>query len=102
MNTNELTWMQDHRQIIHDLVIQKRATGLSPPEEEILEWLEASELHDARSNEFAPGLFVSKKERTRMKIHNNRMRDLSECLKGGNCYDRNLIEWKHNIIASMQ
>ncbi len=49
-----MTWMQDHRRIIHDLVIQKRATGLSPPEEEILEKLEAEELLNVRGNHVAP------------------------------------------------
>lgn len=58
MNTNELTWMQDHRQIIHDLVIQKRATGLSPPEEELLEKLEAEELLNVRGNVIVPDSFM--------------------------------------------
>lgn len=53
METNEHQPLPDQRQIIHDLTLQKRATGLSPPEQEILEQLEAEELplSETRSND---------------------------------------------------
>ena len=44
----------DQRQMIHDLTLTKHS-GLSPPELELLDELEAKELLDTRSNEFAPG-----------------------------------------------
>lgn len=44
----------DQRQLIHDLT-QTKHSGLSPPELELLEKLEAMELLNSRSNEFAPG-----------------------------------------------
>lgn len=47
---------QDQRQQIHDLTLQKH-TGLSPPELEVLEHLEANELLDARSIECS-GIFL--------------------------------------------
>ena len=43
MGQNERLRLPDQRQIIHDLTLQKHASGLSPPEEEILARLEATE-----------------------------------------------------------
>ena len=53
METNTLPPLPELRQQIHDLVVRKQASGLSPPQEEILialEAWEASEL-ETRSSE---------------------------------------------------
>ena len=41
MKANEIPSLPDQRQAIHDLTLQKHATGLSPPDEDILEKTEA-------------------------------------------------------------
>ena len=41
----ELVPLPDLRHEIHDLTVQKHSSGLSPPEEEILERLEVQELY---------------------------------------------------------
>lgn len=53
METKGLLPLPDQRQMIHDLILQKRATGLSPPEQKVLEQLEAEELllSETRSND---------------------------------------------------
>ena len=51
MKRNELPPLPDRRQEIHDLILMKHSTGLSPPEEQILNTLEANELLDTRSGE---------------------------------------------------
>ncbi len=53
METKGLLPLPDQRQMIHDLILQKRATGLSPPEQKALEQLEAEELllSETRSND---------------------------------------------------
>ena len=43
MEQNQSQLLPDLRQQIHDLTVTKRATGLSPPEEHVLEQLEAQE-----------------------------------------------------------
>ena len=46
MGQNELPSLLDRRQTIHDLTLQKHdASGLSPPEEDILVCIEATEEH---------------------------------------------------------
>ncbi len=51
MEQNELLPLHNRRQEIHDLTLMRRSTGLSPPEELILDTLEAKELSDTRSSE---------------------------------------------------
>ena len=53
MRENELLPLLDLRQQIHDLTLMKHSTGLSPPEEQILVYLEAKEASvlEARSSE---------------------------------------------------
>ncbi len=43
METNKFPPLPEQREIIHDLTIRKHTTGLSPPEEDILSNMEASE-----------------------------------------------------------
>ena len=43
MRENELLALHEKRRIIHDLTLLKHATGLSPPEMEMLEQTEAVE-----------------------------------------------------------
>ncbi len=43
METNKFPPLPEQREIIHDLTIRKHTTGLSPPEEDILSKMEASE-----------------------------------------------------------
>ena len=43
MRENELLPLPDLRRQIHDLTLMKRSTGLSPPEEHMLEQLESIE-----------------------------------------------------------
>ncbi len=43
--------LPDRRQLIHDLTLLKHATGLSPPEEEILASEEGFESSDENSDE---------------------------------------------------
>jgi len=44
MRENLVEMLSDYRQLIHDLTMQKRSTGLSPPEEELLLQMEAQEI----------------------------------------------------------
>ena len=46
MKASEIPSLPDQRQTIHNLTLQKHATGLSPPEECILEEQEAQEEYD--------------------------------------------------------
>ena len=43
MRENLVEMLSDYRQLIHDLTIQKRSSGLSPPEEELLLRMESQE-----------------------------------------------------------
>ena len=43
MEQNEFLTLPELRQLIHDMTLQKRATGLSPPEEQLLDRLEMNE-----------------------------------------------------------
>ncbi len=49
MNKGLLPQLPEQRQLIHDLVMMHRATGLSPPEEEILQKLEGEEMDSGPS-----------------------------------------------------
>ena len=53
MRENERLPLLDLRQQIHDLTVTKKSTGLSPPQEQILDYLEAMEAsaHEPRSSE---------------------------------------------------
>ena len=53
MEKNTLPPLPDLRQQIHDLVIRRQASGLSPPLEAILDYLEAREASEleTRSSE---------------------------------------------------
>ena len=44
LEPSELPLLPEQRQIIHDLILLQKASGLSPPEQEQLEQLEAKEL----------------------------------------------------------
>ena len=44
LGPNELPLLPEQRQIIHDLTLLQKASGLSPPDQEQLEQLEAKEL----------------------------------------------------------
>lgn len=52
MEQNELLPLSDYRQAIHNLILRMHITGLSPPEQCILEQLEAQENRgfDTRAN----------------------------------------------------
>ena len=43
MRPSEIPSLPDQRQTIHNLTLQKHATGLSPPEEEMVLMMEAQE-----------------------------------------------------------
>ena len=43
MKQNELPLLPEQRQVIHDIILLKHFTGLSPPEDEILDRMEAQE-----------------------------------------------------------
>ncbi len=43
MEPNEYLLLPDQRQMIHDLIVEMHKTGLSPPEECVLNHLEAQE-----------------------------------------------------------
>ena len=43
MDHNEFPPLSDLRQTIHDLTLQKRSSGLSPPDETVLAKLESQE-----------------------------------------------------------
>jgi len=58
MRENELLPLPDLRRQIHDLVVTKRSTGLSPPEEKLLLYLEAKELHQPEQSDDCPGIFI--------------------------------------------
>ena len=47
----EFPSLPELRQTIHDLIIQSHCSGLSPPEEEMLEKMEAQEASGTRSND---------------------------------------------------
>ena len=49
MGQNELPSLPDQRQTIHDLTLRKHASGLSPPEEDILVHVEVTEEHSIES-----------------------------------------------------
>lgn len=51
LEQNEFRSQHDWRQIIHELILQVHLSGLPPPEEEILEKIEAEEASCTRSDE---------------------------------------------------
>ena len=62
LEAKDLTLLPEQRQIIHDLILQKHATGLSPPEQEILLILESQELALPVQSEDCSGFFMSHQE----------------------------------------
>ena len=46
MKTEELPQLPDLRELVHELAVAHRTTGLSPPKEELLSVLEAEELSE--------------------------------------------------------
>lgn len=60
MEQREYMPLPDQRQTIHDMTLRKRASGLSPPEEEILLEQEAHELNQPEQSDDCPGYFVIK------------------------------------------
>lgn len=65
MEQSKLQLSLNRRRQIHDLILRKHASGLSPPEEAILEKLEATELSNDRvQSDDCPGFFIQGGHRT--------------------------------------
>ena len=58
MNEKELLPLRDLRQVIHDLTLMKRSTGLSPPDEKLLLQLESMELNLPEQPEDCSGFLI--------------------------------------------
>ena len=58
MGQNEFPLLPEIRQQIHDLTLQKHASGLSPPEQEILSKLEGKENYLPEQSDDCPGYCI--------------------------------------------